>query len=248
MKQPRLASVIERRLLVNYRVDPDVATRLLPAGLRPQLVHGYAVAGICLLRLGGVRPAWAPKSAGLRSENAAHRISVEWDGPDGVETGVYIPRRDTASRINSWAGGRVFPGEHGRADFDVQETPEEVRVAFATRDGDTRVDVTVEVADELRGSHLFADLKEASAFFRRGAKGFSATSSGRHLDGMELRTDAWRVEAGRVRSATSSFFSDLDRFPQGSATLDCALVMRDVPVSWLPLQSMAADGSMRLVG
>lgn len=109
MIQPRLSSVIERRLLVNYRVTPDAAARLLPAGLRPQLVRGHAVAGICLLRLGSARPTWAPPPVGLRSENAAHRISIEWDGPDGVETGVYITRRDTGSRINSWAGGRVFP-------------------------------------------------------------------------------------------------------------------------------------------
>ncbi|MBT2394883.1 DUF2071 domain-containing protein [Streptomyces sp. ISL-100] len=240
MKQPRLSSVVERRLLVNYRVDPDIAATLLPAPLRPQLVHGYAVAGICLLRLGSVRPAWAPKAVGLRSENAAHRIAVEWDGPDGIETGVYIPRRDTASRINAWAGGRLFPGEHGRADFVVRETPDELRVAFAAREGDTRADVTVDVADELRGSELFANLEEASAFFRRGAKGFSATRSGRHLDGMELFTDAWRVEAGRIRSANSSFFADRDRFPPGSATLDCALVMRNVPAGWLPLPAMAA--------
>lgn len=163
MRQPHLSSVVERRLLVNYRVAPEAAARLLPEPLRPQLVRGYAVAGICLLRLGRVRPAWAPGALGLRSENAAHRIAVAWDGPDGVETGVYIPRRDTASRINAWAGGRVFPGEHGRADFEVRETPGRMRVALATRDGHTHVDVTVEPADELRGSALFTGLAEASA-------------------------------------------------------------------------------------
>lgn len=243
MRQPHLSSVVERRLLVNYRVDPDVAARLLPEGLRPQLVHGRAVAGICLLRLGSVRPTWAPKAFGLRSENAAHRIAVEWDGPDGVENGVYITRRDSASRLNAWAGGRVFPGEHGRAGFEVSETPDEARVAFATRDGDVRVDVTVEHSDELRGSELFADLAEASRFFQGGAKGYSPTRSGRHLDGMELHTDAWHVEAGRVRSASSSFFEDPDRFPPGSATLDCALIMRDVPASWGPLPAMATTRS-----
>ena len=180
---------------------------------------------------------------GLRSENAAHRIAVEWDGPDGVQTGVYIPRRDTASRLNAWAGGRVFPGEHGRADFEVHETPGQVYVAYATRDGDTRVDVTVDLSDELRGSELFADLAEASRFFQCGVKGFSATRSGRHLDGMQLHTDAWHVEAGRVRSAASSFFDDPDRFPPGSATLDCALVMRNVPARWSPLPAMAATAS-----
>ncbi|MCT4356720.1 DUF2071 domain-containing protein [Streptomyces sp. Je 1-79] len=230
-----LASVIERRLLVNYRVEPEVAARLLPEGLRPQVVRGHAVAGICLLRLGSVRPAWAPAAVGLRSENAAHRIAVEWDGPDGVETGVYIPRRDTASLVNRWAGGRVFPGEHGHADFEVSESPDTVRVAFATRDGGTRVDVTAEITAELEGSGLFAGLDEASAFFRGGAKGWSATRTGSRLDGMELRTDAWHIEPGRVLSARSSFFEDTDRFPSGSAELDSVLVMRQVPVRWLPL-------------
>jgi len=241
MRQPRLSSVVERRLLVNYRVAPDTAARLLPQPLRPQLVHGHAVAGICLLRLGSVRPVRAPKAFGLRSENAAHRIAVEWDGPDGVETGVYIPRRDTTSRLNVWAGGRIFPGQHSRAGFEVHETSGQIRVAFATGDGDTRVDVTVEPSGELRGSELFADLAEASRFFQDGAKGYSATRSGRHLDGMELRTGAWRVEAGRVGSAASSFFDDPDRFPPGTATLDCALIMRDVPAHWRPLPTMAVE-------
>ena len=43
MRPPTMSSVIERRLLVNYRVDPEVATSLLPAPLRPQLVNGWAV-------------------------------------------------------------------------------------------------------------------------------------------------------------------------------------------------------------
>ncbi|MBT2444769.1 DUF2071 domain-containing protein [Streptomyces sp. ISL-36] len=238
MRPPQLSSVIERRLLVNYRVDPEVAARHLPAGLRPQLVRGHAVAGICLLRLGSVRPSWAPAVFGLRSENAAHRVAVEWDGPDGVETGVYIPRRDTASRVNRWAGGRVFPGEHGHADFEVRESEDTVRVAFATRDGSTRVDVTAEITHGLADSELFADLDEASAFFRDGGKGYSATRSGPQLDGMQLHTDAWRVEAGRVTSASSSFFDDPDRFPPGSAELDSVLLMRNVPVRWRALPAM----------
>jgi hypothetical protein len=208
-------------------------------------VHGYAVAGICLLRLGHVRPAWAPRAFGLRSENAAHRIAVEWDGQDGVESGVYIPRRDTASRLNAWAGGRLFPGEHGRARFEVHETPGQMRVALATWDGGTRVDVTVEPSDELRGSELFADLAEASRFFRDGTKGFSATTSGRHLEGMELRASTWHVEAGRVRSAASSFFDDPASFPSGSAILDCALIMRDVAAGWRPLPAMASERAAR---
>ncbi|MEU6930959.1 DUF2071 domain-containing protein [Streptomyces sp. NPDC046374] len=241
MRPPRLASVVERRLLVNYRVAPDAVAPLLPAPLRPQLVRGHAVAGICLLRLGSVRPAWAPAAVGLRSENAAHRIAVEWDGADGVETGVYIPRRDTASLVNRWAGGRVFPGAHGHADFEVRETADTLRVAYTTRDGLTGVDVTARVTDRLEGSELFADLAEASAFFRTGSKGWSETRSGCSLDGMRLDTDAWSVEPGRVTAARSTYFDDPARFPAGSATLDSVLVMRDVPVHWRALPDMPVE-------
>ncbi|MEO8095715.1 MAG: DUF2071 domain-containing protein, partial [Pseudolysinimonas sp.] len=113
MRAPRMAGVIDRRLLVNYRVDPDVARGLVPAGLRPLLIDGNAVAGICLLRLDQLRPAGLPSAIGLRSENVAHRIAVEWDTPDGMRTGVFIPRRDSGSRVNVAVGGRLFPGPHG---------------------------------------------------------------------------------------------------------------------------------------
>jgi hypothetical protein len=247
MRQPRLASVVERRILINYRVDPLVVAPLLPAPLRSQEIGGWAVAGICLIRLARVRPAWVPVSRGLRSENAAHRIAVEWDGPDGPESGVYIPRRDSSSVLNVLAGGRLFPGEHHLAAFEVRETPHDLHVAYNSRDGMTHVSVEASVADSLQGSAVFADLEQASAFFRAGSTGLSAACEGRRLDGMELHTDAWRVEPLDVRSVRSSFFDDRDRFPHGSAVLDCALLMRDVPATWKPIRSVevsSAPGSL----
>ncbi|HEV2242894.1 MAG TPA: DUF2071 domain-containing protein, partial [Streptosporangiaceae bacterium] len=74
MRAPAVRAVMERRLLVNYRVDPELLAALLPAPFRPVLVGGYGVAGICLIRLGQVRPEGVPARAGLTSENAAHRV------------------------------------------------------------------------------------------------------------------------------------------------------------------------------
>jgi hypothetical protein len=248
MRQPRLSSVIERRLLVNYRADPRAVAELLPAPLRPQQVGGWAVAGICLLRLGQVRPHGAPGRFGLRSENAAHRIAVEWDGPRGPETGVYIPRRDSGSAVNVLAGGKLFPGRHHHASFDVHETPRDLHVAYTSRDGATSVRVDVRLAEQFQGSELFADLYEASAFFRHGSSGYSAGRDGGHLDGMELHTDSWRVQPVEVQVVRSTFFDDEDRFPPGSATLDCALLMRDIPVTWNPLRPMLIPGASGTAG
>ena len=235
MRSPRLSSVVERRLLVNYRVDPGVAARLLPAPLRPQLVDGRAVAGICLIRLARVRPAGVPGGFGLRSENAAHRIAVEWDGTGGRQTGVYIPRRDSSSVINVLVGGRLFPGEHHRASFDIRESPRDLHVAFASADGTARASVDVRVAGRFAGSVLFADVRQASDFFRGGSAGFSPACGIRGLDGVQLRTARWAVEPVEARAVSSSFFDDPGRFPPGSAVFDCALLMRDISATWSAL-------------
>lgn len=231
-----MSSVIERRLLVNYRVDPEVAASLLPNSLRPQLVNGWAVAGICLIRLGRLRPSWIPGWAGMRTENAAHRVAVEWDGMSGRQSGVYIPRRDSDSVVTVLAGGRLFPGEHHRASFDVRETARDFHVAFTSTDGTAHASIDIRAAQRLRGSVLFADLREASDFFRDGSAGFSATRDGGRLDGLKLQADRWVVEPAEVLAVRSSFFDDSRLFPSGSATCDCALLMQDIPVIWTAIR------------
>ena len=206
MKPPSMSSVIERRLLVNYRVDPEVAANLVPTPLRPQLVNGWAVAGICLIRLGRLRPSWVPGWVGMRTENAAHRVAVEWDEIGGRQSGVYIPRRDSNSMVTVLAGGRMFPGEHHRASFDVRETARDLHVAFASTDGTAHVSIDIRVAQRLRGSALFADVREASDFFRCGSAGFSPSRDSGMLDGVEMRARRWVVEPAEVHRVSSSFF------------------------------------------
>jgi hypothetical protein len=208
VRLPQLAGEIERRLLVNFRVDPSIIEALLPAPFRPQILNGFSVAGICLIRLGGMRPRGVPEWVGLGSENAAHRIAVEWDSPTGVQTGVYIPRRDSSSLMNVIVGGRLYPGSHHRAEFIVSESDAMIRVAFTARDGSAQVNVAVRVEQELSGSKLFPDTAAASAFFEKGAIGFSATRDPQRFDGLALHTVAWRVEPGSVVEAESSFFDD----------------------------------------
>src|SRR3981081_559325 len=122
MQAPALQGIVRRRILVNLRVDPEVIRRPLPTPFHPKLVHGWAMAGICLIRLEKLRPIGLPAAARTSSENAAHRIAVTWtDESDEEREGVYIPRRDTGSRLNALVGGRFFPGEHHRANFQVRD-------------------------------------------------------------------------------------------------------------------------------
>ena len=105
MNVPVIRGIIARRLLVNYRVDPAALAGVLPPPFRLTLVAGHAIAGICLIRLAEIRPRGLPPALGVGSENAAHRIAVEWEERGAVRTGIYIPRRDTSSRLNTLLGG-----------------------------------------------------------------------------------------------------------------------------------------------
>ena len=71
--------MIDRRILVNYRVDPAILEGVVPLPFRPKLIHGMGMAGICLIRLRQIRPHALPSWVGIASENAAHRIAVEWE-------------------------------------------------------------------------------------------------------------------------------------------------------------------------
>jgi len=239
MKMPVVQGIIERRLLVNYRVAPDALVGILPPPFRPKLVSGYAVAGICLIRLAHVRPRGLPAGLGIHSENAAHRIAVEWDVDGATHEGVFIPRRDSDSRVNALVGGRIFPGEHQRAGFTVCESDDYFDVSLRSDDDRTRVAVHGRIVPSLPPGSIFSNLAEASAFFRRGSVGYSATSRPGEYDGLELRIAEWRVEPLAVEHVASSFFDDINRFPAGSSTFDCALVMRGVEHSWHALPSLS---------
>jgi hypothetical protein len=232
MRIPVLRGVIDRRILVNFRVDPKVLARLLPQPFLPKLVNGVGLAGVCLIRLKDVRPRGLPPRLGLSSENAAHRVAVEWEQNGELREGVFIPRRDTSSWLNTLAGGRLFPGSHHHATFRVQEQGDRYRVVLDSDDCRTHVLVEGHVCPALPATSAFGSLREASDFFARGSLGYSVTRTPGTFDGLELRSFAWHVQPLAVERVESSFFEDWTLFPPGSIALDSALVMRGIDHEW----------------
>ncbi len=215
---------LRRRLLLSYRLDPEVARGLLPSGFRPQLVDGSAVAGVCVLGLERIRPRWAPDQWGLRSENAAHRMAVEWDGDGRTEQGVFIFERHSSAWYPVVLGGRVFPGVHKAARFTIDESGD--RYAVTMEAPDETLSAEVEVGGPWV-SGLFGSLEEASDFYRAGRIGWSLRQDAATAEPVALSAEGWRVEAGQLRQMRSSFF---DALPAGAAEFDSAVVMRGLPI------------------
>ena len=105
MRLPTIQGTIRRRILANFRVDPQAMQRQLPSRFRPKLYDGFAVVGICMIRLNHIRPKLMPEIVGISSENAAHRVAVLWDENGSTREGVFISAGiQTLNLTCFWAG------------------------------------------------------------------------------------------------------------------------------------------------
>lgn len=235
MKIPTIHGIIERRILVNYIADPEYVEKILPKPFRPKLYNGKAIVGICLIRLKNIKPKGLPDFIGINSENGAHRIAVEWDENGKQKEGVFIPRRDTSSKVNSFAGGRIFPGEHHLAKFNVLEKDDHFHLDFTSSDK-TYIEIDAKITDKLNERSIFNTIKDVSDFFETGSVGYSP--NGTNFDGLKLETYKWKVRPLEVLSVKSSFFENKNVFPEGTIQFDNAILMENIEHEWKSLPTI----------
>ncbi len=235
MKIPRIKGIIDRRILINYQIDKEVLENYLPKPFKPKLVNGKGIAGICLIRLKEIRPKGFPKHIGISSENGAHRIAVNWRENGKLKEGVYIPRRDTSSKLNSLAGGTIFPGIHHFADFTVNEKEGNYEVGFIS-DDNTSLSIKARETNTWNKESVFENLQCVSDFFEDGSVGYSPDKN--DFDGLELKAYNWKVSLLEVENVKSSFFENESNFPKGSVKFDNALLMKDIEHEWIGLEKI----------
>jgi len=229
MKIPIIHGYIDRRILINFNAEPTVVEKIIPFPFRPIVYKGRAIVGICLIRLKNIRPKGLPEFAGINSENGAHRIAVEWDENGKTKTGVYIPRRDTSLKFNTLVGGRLFPGIHHYAKFNVSEGNGNYHIDFISSDGtETLIDAIETKA--FSNKSIFETLQEASNFFKSGELGYSPNKN--KFEGLRLKAYNWEVRPLEVLNVKSSFFENEKVFPKGSLTFDNALLMTNIEHEW----------------
>jgi hypothetical protein len=226
---PTIQGIIDRRILINFTVDPGIIAEILPKPFKPKVYKGKAIVGICLIRLKKIRPKGFPSLVSLSSENGAHRIAVEWTENGVTKEGVFIPRRDTSSVFNSFVGGRLFPGRHFLADFKVIEKNAHYHIEFLSSDN-TSIEIKAEETDQFNPESVFQTLENASRFFEGGAIGYSPGR--KNFEGLRLQTNHWKVQPLTVHKVHSSFFEDESVFPRNSVQFDNALLMTHIEHEW----------------
>jgi hypothetical protein len=229
---PALEGVIRRRILLNFRADPNAVAPLLPAPLEVLTYGGFAIVGVCLIGLERLRPKGIPGALGLSSENMAHRIAVRYPTRDGMHDGVFIWRRETDQWLVTLLGGRLFPGVHNRAGFVIDEGRDGLSVAVKTEGGLADVDFAGSYETAWQPDSIFPKFDNAVEFFRRGDCGFSCSLRAGRLDGLRLKTLQWEMSTLRTTRLYSAFFQNGERFSSNAIHFDCALLMRGIPHEW----------------
>jgi len=239
MNIPTIEGIIDRRILINFAVDKEVIQKIIPFPFGPKIYNDRAIVGICLIRLINIRPKGFPSFIGISSENGAHRIAVEWTQNGIAKQGVFIPRRDTSSKFNNLVGGRIFPGRHHLAKFDVKESDGHYSVAFKSDDS-TTLSIDAKKTSKFNPDSIFKNLESASNFLKTGAVGYSPNKD--KFDGLELETFEWKVSPLHVNSVQSSFFENEAIFPKGSVKFDNALLMTQIKHEWHSVEEIKPNG------
>jgi len=242
---PVLEGIISRRILLNFRCDPATAQKLIPPPLEVETHRGFAIAGVCLIRLEQLRPKGLPKIVGVSSENMAHRIAIRFPTEEGMKPGVFIWRRETDQKLVQMLGGRAFPGVHSAAQFHVSENAGQLTMEVRTEGGQTDVAFAAKYGTDWRPTPAFSDFPEVSEFFKMGDCGFSCSLRGDELEGMQLRTLRWEMSPLEVQLKHCVFFANNARFPSATVEFDCGLLMRGLPHEWHELNSVPEFASSK---
>lgn len=228
-----VTGIIDHRILLNFRIDPEVMKAQLPPEFQPKLVNGYAIGGICQVSLSQMRPKGVPALVTTRSHNAAHRVAVTSSQGEGV----FVVRRDTGSRLNAMTGGRIFPGVYSKAEFqvDIHDGRYVVKITGGNAQPLMRIDATI--SNTLPNESVFEDTKAVSDFFKGGNVGWSMRQGG-GFDAIELVTPEWDMSPMMITEAYSAYFSNTNLFPSGSVEFDSAMIMRNLQHSWVTRENL----------
>lgn len=221
--------LMARRLLVNWRIPLAIAQRVLPPALHPTPVNGYAIAGLCLVRLEQMRPHALPSVLGFASENLAVRMGVQWNTATGLQKSVLIFRRETASGLNSILGHYAGYGLHHRAKFQVADSLAHTNISVH---GAHTAHVSARPSTDIHNGSAFESMAHAEQFFRGVECGYSPARQMGQWHGTRLILHRWDLRPMQIDAARSTLLEDLFA---GTAQLDSAFIMRNIPHTWIPL-------------
>jgi hypothetical protein len=114
----------------------------------------------------------------------------------------------------------------------VHDTGSELRIKVRGR-GALEIEVTAHSSDT-SSSSLFCTVDEESCFYQDACIAYSPNLRRRVIEAVELEGERWTGTPMEVEHFRSSVFDDTAIFPQGSWSLDSAMLVRNASAEWSP--------------
>ena len=226
---PAVRGVVERRLLVNYRVGLGTLETVLSGPFRGREVgeSGMGIGSICITKVENARPRFAPGFLGIPVETATHRIYARVEGSG--EHCVYVPRRDVSSGFHAFVMGSLLPTEFSQGEFRTEVKGGEQKIQIDC--GNEVVGVVFDEAerDEVDEDSVFYSLESASVFLCEGGVEYSL--SGDVYSGVEPCPGEQDLNPVDVEDERSSYFGKM------GGEFDSAFRMEEMEHVWQPRRS-----------
>lgn len=222
-----VSGICERRIILNWRVDPALVAKHLPRPFRPRLVKGHAIVSVEVLQLVGMRPTGMPRIAGFHTQNAVDRIAVEWNEGGSILHGFFVPSRYSPSAVNTLISlTRLFPAVFKHARFRFERAGVHYRVSVAAEGN--RLSFDANESSIFSEKSAFDSMNMASEFHRDAKISYSPAHEEGTYDGIYLKSFDWHATPLEVINVHYDYIEKT--FP--GAVFDSAFVVRNTKHEW----------------
>jgi uncharacterized protein YqjF (DUF2071 family) len=231
-----MRTVFRECFLVNFQVEQDVMSRLLPPGIEPDLYDGKAWLSVVIAEMERMRPAFLPPLFGITYNQIVYRAVVR----RGDERGVYFLRSDADNRLMSLAGDWLtfFRFHYSPMSFrreghlvlcDLVAAPSERADIRATYDLST-------ASRHMPSGSAFAELAKAQPFLVELFVAFGTVPTSDDILQVRIKRGEWDIFVVEDLRGQYRLMQDSALFPPGSAVLDSVFYVKELPYYWHTLE------------
>ena len=234
---PSVRARMHERYIVNVRVPPDALAAALPGCLDPQEVNGFGIVSFCVLDLRRISIAPVPPVAGPRSVSCAARYAVL---DEGGAPSVFVPERQTGSRLGAWFTRRGFSAPHGLVDIEVSSHPDGGAEVHVRDDGTPTFDAWLRPRSSLE-SLAFDGVDDFAAFLAMGERSYGRSRHDGKLTVLDLHKSDAGYEPHMVERIGGSF---IEQWKAVGGEVDSAFRTTDARYEWR-YYGLIPDGGAR---
>ncbi len=231
-----MRTVFHNCFLVNFAVDPQIMSRLLPPRISPDLYRDTAFLSVVIADMEKMRPAILPPAFGITYNQVVYRAVVRCNG----ERGVHFLRSDADNRLMCLAGNLLTFFQ-----FNYSRVRQKLENGMFYFDLESRGHADIHSIFDLSGQSQFMppmsrfrSLVEAQDFLVELYAAFA--SDHRYISTVRIKRGEWSIAIVEQVRGVYEFMNGSELFPAGSATIDSVFCVSRIPYYWSRLEKRRA--------